>query len=141
MTHLWYVFCRTSWQQKRMTNARGYIDVDSETDDRFSKYKLGCANIGHALLLGRTVRTLASTLHWWERCPCQRRDWRTRSLKQAESGYIYTSALSKLPFPSVEGAASGPFCALSFSSNFANSCIATSSSGSSTCCTPLTSSI
>ena len=41
---------------------------------------------------------------------------------------IYNSALSKLPLPIVDAPASGPFCCRSFSSNFANSCIAISSS-------------
>lgn len=48
---------------------------------------------------------------------------------------------SNEPFPNADGAASGPFCCRSFSSNFANSFTAISSSGSVIWCTPLTSSI
>jgi len=55
--------------------------------------------------------------------------------------YHYASAVSRLPLPTVDGVASGPFCARSFSSNLANSFIAISSSWSITCCTPLTSSM
>ena len=53
----------------------------------------------------------------------------------------YAGAASKVPFPPVDATASSPFAAFNFSSNFANSCIATSSSWSMTCCTPFTSSI
>lgn len=51
------------------------------------------------------------------------------------------STVSNEPLPTVEGAASGPFCARSFSSNFSNSFMAVSSSWSMICCTPLTSSM
>ena len=73
---------------------------------------------------------------------------RVLSNLQACPGLLPASEVPRNPQPGapkvsmgVEATAPGPFCCLSFSSNFANSARAISSSWSSTCTTPFTSSI